>query len=333
MPVDWRTYPFLQNVDAEGLDVGNMSCYLMGMRELLRTGGEARVAQVLALPLSFVPEMDGDRFRQLAVADRPFGPEGRWALNRGYWLVGRRDEFGAVWPRVRARVNGGLPVLVMPGQLELPYFVEGLNPYHVCLLVHVGEDEVVVAEDLPVPGVENKVARAPLAGVIAAGQKNGLHWFYTEREAPAQTWTEELQRILRASVRNMSAGALPGQGLGALTAFRDWFAEWQLDLSQPTDMDCLTDLFCSMRFNQSASRHVLEVALRTTDDLPGAEAAATVLREIWERWNAVIMDLVKWKTVGKVGARAPSLRQIDAIIALEKVAVERLDELTAALTA
>ena len=315
----------LVDIDEEGIDLRNLSCYQMGIRDLLHCEGAAEVAQTMAMPIGLSARSNAGGFWQLATGFGPANPERGFSLNRGWRFVGHVASAPAALPRIIDRVRSGHPALICPAELRLPYFPAELNPQHVAIFARVEDDSITVYDDMPLPGLTLKMATVPLRPLLQLPDDHAVHWFYVERGEEAPSWHTELGHLLGSSVRSWSGYEQPDQGFRGLLSFIDWFRQWELDMESLADVERLTELFLSMRFEMSASHHILEVALRRTEELGGAEAAADVLRAAWKHWNAVILLLFAWKETSQVRQKPNVLSLLHELQTLEARAVDLLD--------
>ena len=306
-----RKRALLVDVDEEGIDIRNLSCTQIGLRELLYCEGATELAQIMAAPLGFKAEWRNDGYWRLRTNSVPTWTPRGLKLNRGWRLVGHFTSASIAVPEILGRVTGGHPVLVCPAALLLPYYPADKDPFHTAIAAQVEGDDLLVYDDMPLPALIDKMARVPLSYLRSLPDAQVVRWFHIERVGPTRSWEEELAPILAASMQGWYGDAGAATGLHGLRAFLAWFRSWDIDLADQDDIDRLTALFLSMRFQMSSSHHLLAVALDRTAGIPSAGHAVEALAEICTSWNAVIFHLFAWKEAKEVKQRMT----LDSIIA------------------
>jgi hypothetical protein len=298
-----RHHEILVDVDSEGIDLRNLSCFQMGIRELLHCEGASEVAQALALPVGLRVEEKEDGCWRLATGFSPAKPFRGFGLNRGWRFVPHIEPAASGVATIVSRVSEGHPVLARPGEFRLSYFPNGENPLHVAIFARLEGDNLMVYDDMPLPSLVHKMVRVPLAELWRTSRDEVVHWFSVEGPAPSLGWPEELKRILTLSVDAWRELGDAHCGISGLTSFCEWFQSWNLDMANPAHVDCLTDVFLSMRFEMSSAHHLLEIALRRTPWLESGQQAADALQAAWRKWNEVIFMLVAWKEKARIVQR------------------------------
>lgn len=320
-----RHHEILVDVDSEGIDLRNLSCFQMGIRELLHCEGATEVAQALARPVGLCVEKKGDGYWRLATGFSPAEPFRGFELNRGWRFVAHIEPLASGVASIVSQLSEGHPVLACPGEFHLSYFPSGANPLHVAVFARIEDDDLVVYDDMPLPWLVHKMARVPLGELRGRSGDAVVHWFCLESEAPSLSWPEELGRILTLSVDAWRKPRDPDYGFGGLSRFCRWFRGWDLDVANPADVDRLTELFLSMRFEMSSAHHLLEVALRRTPWLESGQRAADTLQAAWKKWNEVIFMLVAWKEKIRVVQRPRVYGLLDDLSDLEERAIGDLE--------
>jgi len=322
--VGWKR-SLLVDVDEEGIDIRNLSCTQIGLRELLYCEGVTQIAQVMAAPLGLALEKRGHGFWRLRTSRIPTWTSRELKLNRGWRLIGHSTSAATAVPEILGRVADGHPVLVCPASLLLSYYPADKDPLHTAIAAQLEGDELLIYDDMQLPSLIDKTTRVPLSHLRCTPESQLVHWFHIAQVETTASWEEELAAILAASTQGWCGSADAGTGLHGLKAFLVWFRSWDVDLTEQGDIDRLTALFLSMRFEMSSSHHLLAVAMDHTPGVPSAGRAAEALAEICMSWNGIIIHLFAWKEAKQVKHRSTLDGMIAGLIDREAKLVRLLE--------
>ena len=314
---------YLVEVDSEGLSIRNLSCDQMGIRDLLRSAGAPEVAQVLARPIGFAGLSDVRGFYAVTAGPATEESELQCELNCRWRVVAGFDRLGVALERIRAHLDSGQPVLIVPSELGLAYYPESAPPGHLAILGSLRDGVAHVYDDLEVLQLNGRPVPIEWKDFLKASQDQYVHWYHVERLAVQTEWIQVLTGLLDASVAAWTSAPGGNRGLAGLKSLGTWITNWNIDTFR--DSDQLTSLFLSMRFEMTAAHHILEIAVRRTMTLADTQALAESLRQAWRCWNSVIAILVGWKAVGQVGGRTSLEAQFDRLYRAEEHVVDEME--------
>lgn len=321
----WRRAP-LVDVDDEGIDIRNLGCTQMGLRELLHCEGVTEIAQAMARPIGFKAEKRRHEYWRLRASPAPTGTPRGVILNRGWRLIEHYGPAALAIVEILNRVESHHPVLICPASLSLPYYPAGKDPLHTAIAARIEDDDLFVYDDMELPSLIDKTTRVAVSDLRRIPKGQLVRWYHIEQSEATTEWEEELGSILVASIQRWRYGiADAGTGLAGLKAFLVWFRSWDVNLADPADVDRLSALFLSMRFEMSSYHHLLAIALGRTANLPSARRAAQALVDVCVNWNAVIVHLFGWKQTKEVRQRAAVETMIAGLIDQESKSIELLE--------